>query len=85
VKVDDGKLKPTHIKMVLDEHSDEHMVKPKLVYISNPTEIGSVYNKQELEELMVVVKRNLILMGGSSALCSKGRCKLSDLQSLLML
>ena len=51
VKVDDGKLKPIHIKMALDEHTDEHMVKPKLVYISNPTEIGSVYNKQELEDL----------------------------------
>ena len=29
---------------------DEHMVKPKLVYISNATELGSIYTKGELTE-----------------------------------
>lgn len=88
IKVDDGKLKPIHIKMALDEHSDEHMVKPKLVYISNPTEIGTVYKKQELQDLNDICKaKNLILyLDGArlgSALCSKGNdINLSDLPKL---
>jgi len=88
IKVDDGKLNPIHIKMALEEHNDEHMVKPKLVYISNPTEIGTVYKKQELEDLSECCREsNLILyVDGArlgSALCSKGNdIKLSDLVKL---
>jgi len=47
----DGKLTPESIKPILDEHCDEHMVQPKLVYISNTTEFGTVYRKQELQQL----------------------------------
>ena len=47
----DGKIAPADIQAVLDSHTDEHMVKPKLVYISNPTEIGTIYTKNELEQL----------------------------------
>lgn len=48
VDVTDGKLNPSHISAVVESHTDEHMVKPKLVYISNPTEIGTIYTKSEL-------------------------------------
>ena len=48
VEVCDGKLAPRHIRAAVDSHTDEHMVKPRLVYLSNPTEIGSIYNKHEL-------------------------------------
>jgi threonine aldolase len=88
IKVEDGKLKPIHLRMVLEDHTDEHMVKPKLVYISNPTEIGSVYKKQELKDLSECCKTyNLILyLDGArlgSALCSKGNdIELSDLPKL---
>ena len=27
------------------------MLKPKLLYLSNPTELGTLYSKQELERL----------------------------------
>lgn len=47
----EGKLRPTHITEALESHTDEHMVKPKLVYISNSTEIGTIYTKAELMEL----------------------------------
>ncbi|MGE5629934.1 MAG: threonine aldolase family protein [Caulobacteraceae bacterium] len=89
VKVDDGKLKPSHIKPVLEEHTDEHMVKPKLVYISNPTEIGSIYKKVELEQLSQFCKENnlLLYMDGArlgSALCSEENdLELSDLGTLV--
>ncbi|APC40424.1 threonine aldolase family protein [Clostridium estertheticum] len=88
VKVDDGKLKPIHIKMAIDEHTDEHMVKPKIVYISNPTEIGTIYKKQELKDLYdFCTKNNIILyVDGArlgSALCSKENdIKISDLPRL---
>ncbi|MBU3100556.1 MULTISPECIES: threonine aldolase family protein [Clostridium] len=88
IKVEDGKLKPTHIQMVIDEHTDEHMVKPKMVYISNPTEIGTIYKKKELEELYgYCTKSNIILyIDGArlgSALCSKENdIEISDLPKL---
>lgn len=89
VKVDDGKLAPSHLQDVLDEHTDEHMVKPKLVYISNSTEIGTIYKKEELQQLSNFCKvNNLILfMDGArlgSALCSnENDLKSSDFPELV--
>ena len=48
----DGKLTPALVESVLDGHNGtEHMVAPRLVYISNTTEIGTIYTKAELEAL----------------------------------
>jgi len=47
----DGKITAEEIRTVVAGHPDEHMVKPKMVYISNATEIGTIYTKKELEEL----------------------------------
>jgi len=58
VQTSDGKLKPSDIQGVLDFHTDEHMVMPKLVFISNSTEIGTVYSKKELSELFTFCKKN---------------------------
>lgn len=76
IEVSDGKLTPDHIGVGLNVHTDEHMVKPKLVYISNPTEIGTIYTKSELEELSRFCREsNLFLfVDGArlgSALCSE--------------
>lgn len=51
VKGNDGKITPAGIHQAVKTHTDEHMVKPKMVYISNATEIGTVYTKKELEEI----------------------------------
>jgi threonine aldolase len=89
VDTEDGKLNIDHLKKVLQLHTDEHMVKPKLVYISNSTEIGSIYRKSELEDLHHFCKEhNLILfMDGArlgSALSSEeSDVKLSDLPLLV--
>lgn len=88
IDVNDGKLNPGHIKSALDAHTDEHMVKPKLVYISNPTEIGTIYKKSELEELSSFCRENnlILYMDGArlgSALCSgENDIELSDLGRL---
>jgi threonine aldolase len=58
VQTEDGKLTPELIKPVLTHHCDEHMVQPKLVYISNTTELGTVYTKQELKKLYQFCQKN---------------------------
>ncbi len=89
IEVDNGKLTPSDLKRVLDAHTDEHMVKPKLVYLSNATEVGSIYNRSELEQLSDFChNHNLILfMDGArlgSALCSEENdLQLSDLPALV--
>lgn len=55
----DGKLYPRDLEMVMKEYSlRPHMVKPKLVYISNSTEIGTIYNKAELQSLAAFCRSN---------------------------
>ena len=54
----DGKVTPAMVLEILDSHPDEHMVKPKMVYISNTTEIGTQYTKAELEALSHICRRN---------------------------
>lgn len=76
-----GKICPEDIKPVLAFHTDEHMVKPRLVYISNTTELGTIYNKSELEALSSFCREHglLLYMDGArlgSALCCNG-CDLS--------
>lgn len=56
----DGKISADQIAQYVKEHyasaSFEHTVQPKLVYISNPTELGTLYSLSELEELSTVCK-----------------------------
>ena len=54
----EGKISAEQVKQaVLLHRADgafEHIVQPKLVYISHPTELGTLYTKQELEDLSAV-------------------------------
>ena len=56
----DGKITGQQIKEYYDLHwsdeSHEHIVQPKLVYISHPTENGTIYSKSELQELYATCK-----------------------------
>ena len=53
----DGKLNQQQIQSVLDMHQNiPHQVKPKLVYISNATETGTIYTKSELQDLSAFCK-----------------------------
>ncbi|WP_316571458.1 aminotransferase class I/II-fold pyridoxal phosphate-dependent enzyme [Neobacillus sp. YIM B06451] len=89
VETADGKLTPNHVHAVADGHTDEHMVKPKLVYISNSTEIGSIYSKKELQDLREVCESRgfILFMDGArlgSALCSEENdLSLEDLPGLV--
>lgn len=52
----DGKLTTEMIKSIVNDHTDEHMVQPKLVYISQTTEYGSVYTLDELKAIYSLCK-----------------------------
>ncbi|SFB97136.1 L-threonine aldolase [Flexibacter flexilis DSM 6793] len=58
-----GKLQPTDIEQVQKAYLlRPHVVKPRMVYISNPTEVGTIYTKQELSELSAYCRaQNLLL------------------------
>ena len=58
VKGKDGKMYPEDILNALKIYRDEHMVKPRMVYISDSTEIGTIYTRQELLDLNEVCKDN---------------------------
>lgn len=58
----DGKLSPRDVQQVLDRFENEHTVKPKLVYISNSTETGSIYSREELSTLADFCKGNDLLL-----------------------
>lgn len=47
----DGKILPEEIINIYNSHVNEHMVKPKMVYISNATELGTIYTLAELKQL----------------------------------
>ena len=72
----DGKLTPAFIESVPELHSNEHQVKPAMVYVSNTTEIGTVYSKAELAALRACCDQHGLLLFldgarlGSALACS---------------
>ncbi len=54
-KLDAGEIK-AYISAFYDDRSYEHMVFPGMVYISYPTEYGTLYTKQELLDIKAVCK-----------------------------
>jgi threonine aldolase len=85
VQTTDGKITISEIEKIIALHTDEHMVKPKMVYISNSTEVGSVYNKIELNAIYEFCQKNnlyLFVDGarlGSALTSSKCDLTLEDL------
>ena len=61
-----GKLTASRIQEAVDAHyndtTHEHQVQPKMVYISNPTEIGTVYSRSELAAISEVCRRNSLYL-----------------------
>ncbi|HIU63901.1 MAG TPA: aminotransferase class I/II-fold pyridoxal phosphate-dependent enzyme [Candidatus Avacidaminococcus intestinavium] len=58
---EDGKLTAQQIEfshqLYLNDPKKEHWVQPKMVYISQPTELGTLYSKQELTALATVCRK----------------------------
>lgn len=60
----EGKIRAIDVKNYIDNYNKDeikmHMVTPEMVYITFPTEYGTLYSKKELEELYDVCKENNI-------------------------
>lgn len=77
----DGKITAQQIEQTVHAHLEdsnrEHTVQPKMVYISNPTELGTIYSLDELESISHTCRKHglyLFLDGArlGYALAAKG-------------
>lgn len=63
---EEGKLTAGQVEALWTAHqadeSKEHTVKPGMVYISNPTELGTLYSLNELEALSAVCRSRGLLL-----------------------
>ena len=76
----EGKLTPASIRKALRYHTDEHMVQPRMVYLSNTTELGTIYSKAELTAIRELCQReNLLLFLDGARLGSALTCRRNDL------
>lgn len=59
IETQDGKICSNDIQKIIDVHQNKpHQVKQKLVYISNSTEVGTIYSKEELINLFEFCQEN---------------------------
>uniref|UniRef100_UPI0024E20469 threonine aldolase family protein n=1 Tax=Chryseobacterium sp. TaxID=1871047 RepID=UPI0024E20469 len=81
IETEDGKLRPSDIIPVLESHKNvPHQVMPKLVYISNSTELGTIYQATELEELSDFCRQNRLYLFMDGARLGHGlTSEISDL------
>ena len=92
IETPDGKLTAEQIASYVDGHfadeSFEHTVQPKMVYISNPTEVGTIYKKAELAAIGRVCREKglyLFLDGarlGYGLMCRENDLTLADVAEL---
>lgn len=76
----DGKLTPALIEAAWGEFEDDHTVVPKMAYISNTTESGTIYSKAELEVLSKACKdRGMYLYMDGARLGAALTCEDNDL------
>ncbi|MBQ7822319.1 MAG: low specificity L-threonine aldolase [Clostridia bacterium] len=73
---DNGKITAKQIKDAylahINDPTHEHMVKPVLVYISQPTENGTLYSKSELEAIRSVCDETGLYLFVDGARCGYG-------------
>ncbi len=55
LKERDGKLSPEVVKEALHSFGDQHRSQPKVLSISQPTELGTVYTVEEIKELAEMI------------------------------
>ena len=79
----DGKITAAQVERLVHLHrtdeSMEHTAQPKLVYISNPTEYGTIYSLEELEALSGLCRKlGLYLFVDGARLGYGLRCRKND-------
>ena len=75
---EDGTISAAQVEAAIVSHyndeSFEHIVQPGLVYISYPTESGTLYSKQQLQDLYAVTKKYDIPLFIDGARLGYGLC-----------
>lgn len=82
VEAPDGKLTPELIHQAVKDHQGgepEHMVLPRLVYVSQATELGTVYTRQELTAISETCRQQNLLLFVDGARLAAGLAA-SDLE-----
>ena len=75
-----GKLTPELIDRAWEEYEDEHTPLPRMVYISQPTEIGTIYSRAEMSALADKCReREMLLYVDGARLGSALTCRANDL------
>lgn len=76
LKTPDGKVRPEQIPPLLHEIGFEHHVQPKVVSISQATEMGTVYSRRELKNLANFVHEHEMLLHVDGARISNAAASL---------
>jgi threonine aldolase len=58
IETNNGKIKPDDIEPLLHTVGFEHHVQPKLISITQPTELGTLYSIDEIKSLSAFAKKN---------------------------
>lgn len=78
VASDNGKLTAKQIEDTMQAHihedGPEHMVQPGMVYISFPTEVGTIYSYHELEAISAVCRKYALPLFVDGARLGYGLC-----------
>lgn len=75
-----GKLTPELIDKAFEEYQDEHTLLPKMAYISQPTECGSLYSKAELTAIREkCLEKDMYLYVDGARLGAALTCERNDL------
>lgn len=87
-----GKITALSVEKICEDYyndeNHEHMVMPGMVYLSFPTEVGTLYSKEELSELSITCKKynlKLYIDGarlGYGLAASQNNLKIEDIANL---
>lgn len=85
----DGKITPESIQNIVDSHTDVHTVNPRAVFISQATEVGTIYKKNELHALSQVCRKNNLYLYvdgariGTALTCDESDLTLAELSQMV--
>lgn len=89
IPTSNGKLSCDDIQQVVQEHADEHMVKPGAVFLSHATEVGTIYTKAELKAISQLCREQQLYLYvdgarlGAALTSSEADITLADLSALV--
>ena len=59
---ENGKINPDAIARKLESYSDEHVVQPKVISITQPTECGTIYSEAEVRSISRITRKHGLLL-----------------------